>query len=593
MLTRLDELKAKLNTDRKLAEITASFNGIHLHSVVPGISREERAEGVRYARRLVAEWRKAEETEGAESASAEPAELSRATATATDPAPPGTAATGPELTAPTIEPEETRQPELAPGSVDSDIEWPEAIEPPRGTPVTPSRELLTEPSPEAPVQAGVERRKTPRTPIESAARIERASRLASDVDDRLEPTIRTLDSIDPAEAEQAFATSKAIGQPETPPPTAYPTNEDKRSGTGISAISIVVLAAVLGVGAFMFRDRIPGLLTWIPALDQIGSESEESSAVSQTETESAAMGARSQGEGPATTIATGEQTASPDRASLNAESSERPDQRDEPGVPATSATGASDDATRADELETPTESTAQASATSMQSASEASEDSAEDNVAVAPAATMAQSDVATDAAAAEADQAKSEAPTVSIPEPSAGDRTRAKTTTQSNLESDMPEAAAATEDPPRTGSELTANTQVTAPEMPEESGGVTDAAGRPPSPSKQDSGTRPAEPGSDGDRMDETLAILTEDPPSVTEAASASDEEQATSGPQADEKVSGAQEHLERLGYDVGRVDGILGPRTRRAIRAFQRDIGVLPDGKITPELTATLAAAP
>lgn len=39
-----------------------------------------------------------------------------------------------------------------------------------------------------------------------------------------------------------------------------------------------------------------------------------------------------------------------------------------------------------------------------------------------------------------------------------------------------------------------------------------------------------------------------------------------------DQGVSGVQARLRNLGYDVGAIDNHLGPRTREAIRAFQRD---------------------
>ena len=39
-----------------------------------------------------------------------------------------------------------------------------------------------------------------------------------------------------------------------------------------------------------------------------------------------------------------------------------------------------------------------------------------------------------------------------------------------------------------------------------------------------------------------------------------------------DEGVSGVQARLSNLGYEPGPVDGILGPRTENAIRAFQAD---------------------
>ncbi|MGH6768998.1 MAG: lytic murein transglycosylase [Xanthobacteraceae bacterium] len=39
------------------------------------------------------------------------------------------------------------------------------------------------------------------------------------------------------------------------------------------------------------------------------------------------------------------------------------------------------------------------------------------------------------------------------------------------------------------------------------------------------------------------------------------------------------QKHLARSGYNVGEPDGRLGPRTRTALRAFQRSVGAVPDG--------------
>ncbi len=39
------------------------------------------------------------------------------------------------------------------------------------------------------------------------------------------------------------------------------------------------------------------------------------------------------------------------------------------------------------------------------------------------------------------------------------------------------------------------------------------------------------------------------------------------------------QRRLTELGYDTGGVDGVVGPNTRRALRAFQQDNGLTPDG--------------
>lgn len=51
--------------------------------------------------------------------------------------------------------------------------------------------------------------------------------------------------------------------------------------------------------------------------------------------------------------------------------------------------------------------------------------------------------------------------------------------------------------------------------------------------------------------------------------------------------VRDVQNGLARLGYNPGPVDGVLGPRTGDAIRSYQRDHGLLVDGKPTSELAA------
>ncbi|MCS6785424.1 MAG: lytic murein transglycosylase [Thiobacillaceae bacterium] len=45
------------------------------------------------------------------------------------------------------------------------------------------------------------------------------------------------------------------------------------------------------------------------------------------------------------------------------------------------------------------------------------------------------------------------------------------------------------------------------------------------------------------------------------------------------------QRQLQALGHDAGEIDGVLGPRTRAAIRAFQRAEGLPADGYASPEL--------
>lgn len=53
----------------------------------------------------------------------------------------------------------------------------------------------------------------------------------------------------------------------------------------------------------------------------------------------------------------------------------------------------------------------------------------------------------------------------------------------------------------------------------------------------------------------------------------------------------GLQNALRRLGYDVGKVDGIPGPKTRAAVTAFQRDRGLMVDGIYGPKTRAALDA--
>ena len=52
--------------------------------------------------------------------------------------------------------------------------------------------------------------------------------------------------------------------------------------------------------------------------------------------------------------------------------------------------------------------------------------------------------------------------------------------------------------------------------------------------------------------------------------------------------VAALQERLLELGFDAGRADGVLGPRTEKALRGLQREYGLVPDGTCGP---ATLRA--
>ncbi|MGE0117631.1 MAG: peptidoglycan-binding protein [Dongiaceae bacterium] len=59
------------------------------------------------------------------------------------------------------------------------------------------------------------------------------------------------------------------------------------------------------------------------------------------------------------------------------------------------------------------------------------------------------------------------------------------------------------------------------------------------------------------------------------------------------EMISGMQRDLQRLGYDPGTADGVIGPRTQKAIQLFQQANGLDPDGFLTPALAEVLRTAP
>ena len=60
-------------------------------------------------------------------------------------------------------------------------------------------------------------------------------------------------------------------------------------------------------------------------------------------------------------------------------------------------------------------------------------------------------------------------------------------------------------------------------------------------------------------------------------------------GDKESETVRGVQLNLATLGYKPGPADGILGSRTRSAIEAFQRDLGLPATGEVSNELRIAL----
>lgn len=55
------------------------------------------------------------------------------------------------------------------------------------------------------------------------------------------------------------------------------------------------------------------------------------------------------------------------------------------------------------------------------------------------------------------------------------------------------------------------------------------------------------------------------------------------------ELIESIQENLNRLGFDSGDVDGLIGEKTEEAIKAFQTTLGITPTGQISEELLLLL----
>jgi len=55
------------------------------------------------------------------------------------------------------------------------------------------------------------------------------------------------------------------------------------------------------------------------------------------------------------------------------------------------------------------------------------------------------------------------------------------------------------------------------------------------------------------------------------------------------EDMEGVQDALAKLGFDPGSTDGLDGPNTQKAVRAFQAHASIGIDGKVGPETRQAL----
>jgi peptidoglycan hydrolase-like protein with peptidoglycan-binding domain len=81
-------------------------------------------------------------------------------------------------------------------------------------------------------------------------------------------------------------------------------------------------------------------------------------------------------------------------------------------------------------------------------------------------------------------------------------------------------------------------------------------------------------------------------PAAATATAPAASDQAAPAAAPGHPNVLGLQKALQKLGYDPGKIDGILGPHTRAAIKKFQEASGLKADGIAGPKTQAALARA-
>ncbi|MBF0588176.1 MAG: caspase family protein [Magnetococcales bacterium] len=66
-----------------------------------------------------------------------------------------------------------------------------------------------------------------------------------------------------------------------------------------------------------------------------------------------------------------------------------------------------------------------------------------------------------------------------------------------------------------------------------------------------------------------------------------------TARPKSDPLTAKIQQHLAKLGYHVGKADGLMGKRTAQAIRIYQKSQSMRVDGRVSKALLARLTAPP
>jgi peptidoglycan hydrolase-like protein with peptidoglycan-binding domain len=81
--------------------------------------------------------------------------------------------------------------------------------------------------------------------------------------------------------------------------------------------------------------------------------------------------------------------------------------------------------------------------------------------------------------------------------------------------------------------------------------------------------------------------------PPVAQEATGSVDADPDEDPIGNAEVSEIQRKLQELEFYQGAVDGLYGPRTARAIRAFEEDTGLTPKGELTWELLEAVRSAP